>query len=212
MPSCQCEGIEVVFDEKMAQKEMKAYRRKGPKGFTRELIDYLKAQGVAGKSLLDIGGGLGAIQHELVAADLAMVTNVDGSSAYLAICKEEAELRGYADKATYHHGNFVELADQIEPADIVTLDKVLCCFDDVDSLVKLSAAKAKQFYAVVYPRNKWWLGVFRVGAKILSAIKGTTFSFFPHSSEHVDQMIKDAGFNQTHYAQNFVWQLVIYNR
>jgi len=142
MASCQCDGIEVIFNEKMAKKELKTYRKKGASGLTQALISFFMDQGLEGQSLLDIGGGVGAIQHELAAAGAGQVTNVDGSSGYLAACREEAGLRNYTDRATYRHGDFVELADEVGQADIVTLDKVLCCYDDVDSLVKTSAAKA----------------------------------------------------------------------
>jgi len=114
MPSCQCEGIEIIFDEKMARRELKKFRKKGSAGLTKQLIAFFKDQGLEGQSLLDIGGGVGAIQHELAAAGAGKVTNVDGSSGYLAACKEEAGLRGYGDRATYHHGDFVELAPNVE--------------------------------------------------------------------------------------------------
>ena len=156
MASCQCEGIEVFFNEKIAQRELKKYRKKGTSGLTRQLISFFKDNGLEGQSLLDIGGGVGAIQHELAAAGAGKVTNVDGSSGYLAACQEEAQLRKYADRATYHHGDFVELAETVGQADIVTLDKVLCCYDDVDALVQTSAAKAGKYYAVIYPREVWY--------------------------------------------------------
>ena len=62
----QCQGMETFFDNKTAVGDLKAYRKKGPSKTTRMLIDALKAQGVEDMTLLDIGGGVGAIQHELL--------------------------------------------------------------------------------------------------------------------------------------------------
>ena len=212
MASCQCDGIEVIFNEKMAKKELKSYRKKGPSGLTQALISFFKNQGLEGQSLLDIGGGVGAIQHELAAAGAGPVTNVDGSSGYLAACREEAELRKYADRATYHHGDFVELADNVEQADIVTLDKVLCCYDDVDSLVKTSAAKAVRYYAVIYPQDKWWAHTIRIFGYLMSKIYSTTFRVFIHSTDHVDMLIRSSGLKPIHTEKQLFWQMVIYGR
>ena len=66
MDCCQCQGIEQVFDERQAKKDLKQYRKKGPSSTTRILVEAIKAQGVQDLSLLDIGGGVGAIQHGLL--------------------------------------------------------------------------------------------------------------------------------------------------
>src|SRR3972149_5948454 len=68
MSCAQCQGIERMFDRRAAERELRQYRAAGPGGTTRLLIDALKAEGVAGLTLLDIGGGGGAIQHELLRA------------------------------------------------------------------------------------------------------------------------------------------------
>lgn len=104
-------------------------------------------------SLLDIGGGIGVIQHELRAAGVTGITGVDASRAYLAMAREEAERRGYAGDARYVYGDFVALADGIAPADIVTLDRVVCCYPDMAALMDSAAAKAGRFLGLVYPRD-----------------------------------------------------------
>lgn len=79
MNCCQCEGIEAFFDDKTAARELKRYRKKGADKTTRILIEALQTEDVSGKTLLDIGGGIGAIQHELMSSGAATVTNVDAS-------------------------------------------------------------------------------------------------------------------------------------
>jgi hypothetical protein len=66
MNCCQCQGLETLFNEQYVTKELSRYRNKGPEKTTRLLIDALKAEGVQGMALLDIGGGVGVIQHELL--------------------------------------------------------------------------------------------------------------------------------------------------
>jgi 2-polyprenyl-3-methyl-5-hydroxy-6-metoxy-1,4-benzoquinol methylase len=68
------------YDAKLAASQLRKYRDKGPIASTQMLIDALKAEGVEGATLLDIGGGIGAIQHELLAVGVAHATSVDASA------------------------------------------------------------------------------------------------------------------------------------
>jgi hypothetical protein len=135
--SCCTYDLETEFDEQVAARDLRAYRSRGLPTVTRRLVDALVAEGVEGRTLLDIGGGVGAIHHALLDAGLASVTDVDGSSAYLSAARQEAQRQGHADRITYRHGDFVQLADEVEPADIVTLIAVLCCYPQMESLVRL---------------------------------------------------------------------------
>jgi magnesium-protoporphyrin O-methyltransferase len=143
------------MDARRAQKELKRYQEKGPEGTTSMLLQALISEGVDGLALLDIGGGVGVLQHELLQAGVRGVTSVDASSAYLQAAKEEVERRGLTDRVQQHHGDFVQMAHRIPQAGIVTLDRVICCYHDMEGLVDRSAALASKLYGVVYPRDDW---------------------------------------------------------
>jgi len=113
------------YDPKRAASELRRYREKGPIPSTRALIEALVAEGVEGATLLDIGGGIGAIQHELLDAGVTHATSVDASAPYLSAARSECKRRGHDGRVTYLHGDFVELAESVPPADIVTLDRVV---------------------------------------------------------------------------------------
>ena len=130
-----CQSIETHFNKKTVAKELKRYREKGPLKVTRVLIEALKAEGIEGMTLLDIGGGVGSIQHELLKAGVSNIINVEASKAYIEAAKEEAERQGHADQVSHHHGNFIDLAPDIPQVDIVTLDRVICCYHDMQALV-----------------------------------------------------------------------------
>ena len=145
MSCSHCVGIEREFDKKTAAKDLKRYRKKGPSKTTQMLLSALKANEISGNTLLDIGGGVGTIQHELIKAGIQEATGVDAASAYLEAVKEEAERLGHTDHMRFIYGDFVDKADQIPPADIVTLDRVICCYPDMDNLVRLSLERAKVY-------------------------------------------------------------------
>jgi magnesium-protoporphyrin O-methyltransferase len=208
----QCLGIQQVFDHKTAQADLRKYIRKGPSKTTRLLLEAIQAGGCEGKTLLDIGGGVGAIPHELLANGAQHAVCVDASPAYLAVARKEAERRGFAQRITFCEGNFVDLVDTIEAVDIVTLDRVICCYNDMPSLVNCSLEKAREVYGLVYPRDDWWIRVgFRV-ANFFLKIRGNPFRVFAHFTEQVDGLIRARGFRRVLAHKGWFWQVVVYQR
>src|SRR5207245_1276220 len=78
-------------------------------------------RGVIGKTALDIGAGVGAVHIALLSAGAVSATDVDVSAAYLKAAQSEATRLGFAERTRYVHGDFVQQAENIEPADVVTL-------------------------------------------------------------------------------------------
>jgi magnesium-protoporphyrin O-methyltransferase len=212
MVCCQCQGIEDLFDEKMVSKELARYLAKGPDKTTRMMINALKVEGVQGSTLLDIGGGVGAIQHELLDAGAQAAVDVDASGAYLQAAQKEAQRRGVADQIQFQHGNFVDLAVQIDPADVVTLDRVLCCYPDMEQMVRLSAARAKKLYGLVYPRDGW---LARVGIAVMNLFfraQKNPYRAFVHPSQAVEALVTGEGFQRRYYRRTLFWQVIVYAR
>jgi 2-polyprenyl-3-methyl-5-hydroxy-6-metoxy-1,4-benzoquinol methylase len=141
------------YDEKRAASDLRKYREKGPIASTGALIEALKAEGVEGATLLDIGGGIGAIQHELLDAGVTHATSIDASAPYIAAAQEENQRRGHDGRVTYLHGDFVELAESVAPADVVALDRVINVYPDWERLAALAAARAQRLLGLVYPRD-----------------------------------------------------------
>ena len=143
MACCQRQMIDDRFDQDFVAKKVQQYRRSGLKKETKLLVEALKSEGVDGLTLLDVGGGLGTIAHELMKAGVRQTVSVEASQAFIDAAKDEAARKGFADKMTLLHGDMVELAPQVPQADIVTLDKVVCCYRDMESLVRVSLEKAE---------------------------------------------------------------------
>ena len=90
-----CSAIGTTFDRRVARRDLARYRRRGPNRSTRALLAAIgDAGGVAGASVLDVGGGVGAVTEELLASGAARATLVDASPAYLSSAREEGERRG----------------------------------------------------------------------------------------------------------------------
>jgi len=213
MDCCQCQGIDAKFDMKYVAKKLKEYRKNGPKNTTRQLIDALREEGIEGKTLLDIGGGIGDIQHEMLNLGVSQAINNEASTAYLEACREEAERLGHAGQIHHIQGNFVEVAKGIESQDIVTLDRVICCYHDMPGIVNLSVQKAKKLYGLVYPIDAWWTRLaLLVYYNFRNWLQRNPMRMFVHSPEEVEAIILRSGFKRRFWRKMGAWQVVVYAR
>jgi magnesium-protoporphyrin O-methyltransferase len=210
--SCQCQGIEKTFDEREAEAQLEKVRRKGPRRTTRLLIDALRSFGVAGRTLLDIGGGVGVVQQELLKAGLDSAQSVDASSAYHQVAAREMQRLGYGQRVRSYHGNFVDLAPRIASADLVTLDRVICCYDDLPGLLRASAAKARSVYGLVFPRDTWWVRAVMRLLNLCDRLRRSPFRVFVHSSALVEAILNGQGFTCATRRLAGAWQVVVYAR
>ena len=207
-----CCGLEEFFSEKHVANELRRYRRRGPIASTRLLIELLKNEGVEGASILDIGGGIGAIQHELLNAGAGSVTDVDGSLAYLDAARREAERLGHADCVTFRHGDFVDVADDVDGADIVTLDRVICCYPDMPALIDASIARAQRLYGLVFPRTHWLM---RAAGRVINLsrrLRRCSLRLYLHAPENVRRVVEEAGFTLHTSGGSLLWRGEVYRR
>jgi 2-polyprenyl-3-methyl-5-hydroxy-6-metoxy-1,4-benzoquinol methylase len=208
----KCNTIEAQFDKKVVTKKLHQYRLKGPKKETKILINALKSFGINGHTLLDVGGGFGGLAIELLKVGVISATNVEASSAYLDGAKTEATRHGFIDQISLIQDDFVSVANQIKPAEIVTLDKVICCYDDMISLVKASVEKAKKLYGVIYPRDTWWVKLVIGIENFIRKAQGNGFRVFVHPTQEVDRIVRENGLKRVFYRELIDWQIVVYAR
>lgn len=201
-----------MFDERVARRQLRHYRRKGPEKGTRQLIDAVVGDGAAGCTFIDIGGGVGAIQHDLMERGAAGGTGADASPAYLAAAKAEADARGYAARIRYVEGDFVERADEIAAADLVTLDRVVCCYPDMPALVGAAARLTRRTLGLVIPRGSRFI---RAGAAIVNLflrLRRHPFRVYVHDPGEVDAVLGGHGLERRYLREGLVWRVAAYER
>jgi magnesium-protoporphyrin O-methyltransferase len=167
---------------------------------------------VDGLSVLDIGAGVGAVHLALLEAGASAAVDVDGSPAYIAVAREEAARQNVDERVTYATGDFVELAPTIAPADIVALDRVVCCYPDMGALVAFSAARARRRYGLVYPRDTWWIRAAEVVFNGTLRLFRQRLRMWVHRTRDVEAVIADAGLRPVHRRNGIFWQVVVFER
>ncbi|MFQ5746205.1 MAG: class I SAM-dependent methyltransferase [Gemmatimonadota bacterium] len=210
MTCSHCLDAQDFFDERRARKELSRYRRKGPAASTRLLLDGVLREDVSGRSLMDIGGGVGTIQHELAGRGVRRIVGVDASPGYVKTLEAEAARRGYADCIESHVGDFLDLAPELAEADIVTLDRVVCCYPDMVSLVRASAAKSRALLGLVFPRPRWIVRLAIVLINLRNRLARSDFRTFVHSPEAIERTARESGLEPCYEARTFLWSVVLF--
>jgi magnesium-protoporphyrin O-methyltransferase len=137
---------------------------------------------------------------------------VDASSAYLKESKNEAARRGHAGQVTFIHADFTDVAPDLSPADIVTLDRVVCCYPDFRALLKAAAGHSTNALALTYPRETWYM---RIGLSLINFLQRLwrdPFRVFLHPVAEMDALLKREGLERIFLRRLFVWEMALYRR
>ena len=134
------------------------------------------------------------------------------SGAYIEAAKEEAQQRGHSDRVSYYHGDFGDLASKIEPAAIVTLDMVICCYHDMEALVGLSSQRAQKLYGFVYPKATWWMKTAFGLMNFYLWAKRSPFRGYLHPTQAIEAVVRGNGLQRRFYRTTLFAQVVVYGR
>ena len=178
----------------------------------RQLIDGIRRAGIEGAELLEIGCGAGCLNRALMRLGASRSTGVDLSEAMLAIARADAQAEGLAERTDYRRGDFTQMAGELADADVVVLDKVICCYPDWESLVDASLKRARRVYALTIPRDRSLtragLGMMRWGLQRI----GCCYQPFIHDPARIEGRVVASGFRRTEEARTAWWLTRIYVR
>ena len=195
-----------------ARRYRKRFARKGLEPSQKQLVEGITRSGLEGASLLEIGCGVGYLHQRLLRSGAASAVGIDLSAKMIQEARAAAREQGLGERTDYREGDFVELADAIVPADVVILDKVICCYPDADALVHRSAQKANRVYAFTIPRDRWSVrAAMSVGRAVLALIR-CGFRSYVHDPTMVGRWLTDAGFERVFEDRTFVWLTRVYAR
>jgi SAM-dependent methyltransferase len=212
MPCNCCEITDNTFSEKEAKSQLREYRKKGPARQTRLILEAIRSLKLKKADLLDIGGGIGAIHHELLEDVAHTATHVDASSAYLKEAKNEAARLGHSERVTFLHADFTDVEADLPKADVVTLDRVVCCYPDFQRLLGAAARHSQRALALTYPREAWYLRMAWPLMNLFQRIRKDPFRVFLHPISEMDALLRREGFQRMTLRRLFVWEMALYQR
>ncbi len=213
MTCSHCVGAGQFFDSRMARAELKRYKKKGPRRTTRMLLAELKRDGVHdGADLLDIGGGIGAVQYELLEAGVGRATSIDAAPAYVQAAKAEAAARGFGERIEHLEADFLDVAHDVGPVDFVSMDRVVCCYPDARRLVREAAAKATRRLVLVAPKDGWFVRFLFLFPNTYLRLRGNPFRVHLHCHRLLDESAAESGLSLSGHAGYGLWSVLTYDR
>ncbi len=211
-PNGSCNTGEIVryFDERVGKYEK--HRKKGLGAESRTIAEALSSLGVNGKSLLEIGCGLGSLTFELLRLGVSKAQGVDLSPEMIAAAREFASRVGYSTRTAFEEGDGAEA--RLPSADIVVLDKVMCCYPVLEPLLKNSLSASNSLYGFSVPKDKgvWGLlsRVFFRFEKVSLRLRGCKAYSYMHSTDVMNSILMQHGFSLVFEKGVGYWLVRIY--
>jgi predicted RNA methylase len=205
---CTPAGYRKVFGERTARRDARKYRRRGLDRAARQVVGFLVGRGVEGDSVLEVGGGIGAIQLELLQAGAARSVDVELSPEYEPVAAEllrETRLEGRVERRL---GDFVRERETFEAADDVVLHRVVCCYNDPEGLVGSAAERARRRLVLTFPHDGF---VFRLGSRLANVffrITGAEFRTYVHPVATILGAARSRGLEPAFEARTAIWRVV----
>ena len=200
------------FFDWFAGRYRKRFVRKGLEPSQKQLMKGLMTSGFSDASVLDIGCGTGYLHQRLLQAGAQRAVGVDLSTEMVKEARTQAREQGLAERTDYREGDFVELADVLAPADIVILDKVICCYPDANALVQRSARMAGRVYAFTIPRDRWAVRFALFAGRVFLALIRCSFRSSVHDPAAIDHWLTHLGFARVFEDRTFAWLTRVYER
>ncbi len=208
---CTAQGTGKFFSKTVKRFERR-YRNTGLDNAQQRLVDGLIAAGIDGKSVLEIGCGVGGLHLQLLQNGASHAEGIDLSDAMIREARKFAETLSLSSRVTYLVGDFTTQSDLAQPADVVVMDKVLCCSAEPGQLIHRAAAKCNSVLAVTYPRKALLAKAMFRSAEVLGELFRRSFHPVYHEPEILEAAVVSEGFEEIGAAASPVWQIRIYRK
>ncbi len=201
-----------MFDEKQARKDARRYRRKGLPKDAAAGIAFLRKRGVEGMTVLEVGGGIGAAGLELLQAGAARAVNVELSPAYEPVASQLLREAGLVGRVETLVCDFVAEAADIPRADVVVMNRVVCCYPDFEALLAAASDKAGRFLVITYPRDNAVARAVNGLANLMVKISGKDFRSFVHPRSAMLAVAANRGLALADERRAPIWQTAALER
>jgi 2-polyprenyl-3-methyl-5-hydroxy-6-metoxy-1,4-benzoquinol methylase len=209
---CSRQGYDDFFTEKMARRDARTYRRRGLDANARRILGFAARRGVEGATVLDVGGGNGALGLELLKAGAERAITVELSSSYDTTAMELAREAGLEDRIERRVVDFADAAEELPEADLVVMHRVVCCYPDGEALVAAAAGRARRLLAFSFPRRTWWMRLGASAVNVYLAARSMEYRSFIHRPGRLLAAAESAGPAAVWEHDGALWRIAGFER
>jgi 2-polyprenyl-3-methyl-5-hydroxy-6-metoxy-1,4-benzoquinol methylase len=205
---CDRPGYQTVFSDRFARRIARTYRKRGLNRTQLRMVSFLTEHGIRDASVLEIGGGVGELQLELLYRGARAVTNLEISSGYEAEAEALLEDSGMADRVTRRLLDIATLPEEVEPADVVVLHRVVCCYPDYERLLSAAASHAKRLLVFSHPPRNVLTRAVLSGENLLHRLRKSDFRAFVHPPAAMITVAEANGLSVSYRHRGLSWHVV----
>ena len=185
------------------------YRRRGLDRTARRLFEVLRGRG---ETVLEIGGGVGELEIELLRAGATHAVNVELSPAYEREGEKLVAESGVRGRVDWRYGDVAVERDLVEASDVVVMHRVVCCYPDMPALVGVAADKTRRALALSFPRDSWFV---RLGARFVNGwcrLRRSAFRFYVHPPDAIVRVAREHGLRSVDGHTGRIWHVAAFAR
>jgi 2-polyprenyl-3-methyl-5-hydroxy-6-metoxy-1,4-benzoquinol methylase len=209
---CDPRGYDRTFNQRFARRSANRYRRHGLDKTARRIVELVEEHGARGYSVLEIGGGVGEIQVELLKRGAVHATNLELSSGYEREAERLLAESGTRNRVDRRIADIATAPDGVAPADVVVLNRVVCCYPDYARLLGAAADHARDRVVFSHPpRNLVSRTVVATQNLVLRLLRND-FRVFTHPPQAMLDVLAERGLLTTRTSPALVWQVAAAHR
>lgn len=205
---CDRTGYQTVFSDRFARRVARMYCRRGLDRTQRRLVTFLTERGIEHASVLEIGGGVGEIQIELLSRGARKATNLEISRNYEPEAEALLERFGMVDRVQRRFVDIATSPNAVEPADVVVLHRVVCCYPDYGRLLSAAAGHAKRLLVYSHPPRNSLIRMIISCENLLHRLRGSDFRAFVHPPAAMIKTAEAQGMSVSYRHRGVLWRVV----
>jgi 16S rRNA G966 N2-methylase RsmD len=204
---CDPRGCDAFFGERFAGRVARRYRRRGLDRTAREIVDFLAARGIAGATVLEIGGGVGEIQIELLKRGARRTVNLELSGAHEREARALLAEAGLAGRAERRLHDIAVDPEGVEPVDVVVLHRVVCCYPDYERLLGAAAGRAGRLLVFSHPPRNLISRALVAAENAFFRLRRSEFRTFAHPPAAMIAVLEQHGLEQDFAHRGLIWHV-----
>jgi magnesium-protoporphyrin O-methyltransferase len=205
---CEPPGYRDLFSQRFSHRLARRYRTRGLDRTARRMVAFLAAQGIRGATVLEVGGGVGDIQLELLRQGAARTTNLELVDSYDADAAALAAEAGMSERMTRRRLDLAAEPDAVDRHDIVVLHRVVCCYPDYQRLLAAAAGRTERLLVFSHPpRNPVTRSLF-AGQNLFFRLRRSAFRTYVHDPAAMTTAAEQGRLRPAFAHRGLAWHVV----
>jgi Methyltransferase domain len=213
MECCSTSGAcAEFFGERFARRALRRHRKKGLDADAKLMVTWASEGGLEGATVLEVGGGIGAVAASLLERGAASAVNLEVVPGWEPFARELATERGIEGRSEFRVGDLLLDPAAAEPADVVALQRVVCCNPEGVRLAGFAARLARRTLVLSYPRDAVWARWGVATANLVERLRRHSFRAFVHPPAEILGAALADGLEVVHRERGTIWEIAALRR